>query len=372
MIREKRTTKAPPSYIIPKICYPRIRKKSKKKATEKAEYQLIPFPLKYVYENKNFLLYGDFALQEQNGRIVGVTGALNQFLNWRGVDIIREEKATILSLEVEKKFQMQLPPWQKMVERLLESDIPELSGWGNRIQDYSLKHENVYRALSGDVFTLNGLSEKELEGVSEERIKKMKRYFEIYPCCMFISEYNKRCSKMTNVWTNEKYLWELGYTLESFSTTLLQEGIPEMMPSDTACFMKVVFDNYFNAGDTPEIISEITMRNGYKRKVRSKMYYFPAYSNKIMTCYGVHIILGRVDPTVSDRPAEELPLNKNFLKKIIKKEKETNKFLGRYYNMSLNLPYSTMDKTCKIRHLEPVVKQEEDEYFDISEKTSCE
>jgi len=59
MEREKRQIKAPQGYIIPKVCYPRIRKKkAKKKPLEQASYQVIPAPIKFVYTNNCFALYG--------------------------------------------------------------------------------------------------------------------------------------------------------------------------------------------------------------------------------------------------------------------------------------------------------------------------
>lgn len=58
MERNKRDAKPPEPYIIPAICYPRIRKKKpKKKAPEKAQYQMIPYPLKFIYTQKIFCLY---------------------------------------------------------------------------------------------------------------------------------------------------------------------------------------------------------------------------------------------------------------------------------------------------------------------------
>lgn len=59
MERNKREAKQPEKYIIPAICYPRIRKKKhqKKRAVIQAEFQSIPFPLKFVYTQKVFAFY---------------------------------------------------------------------------------------------------------------------------------------------------------------------------------------------------------------------------------------------------------------------------------------------------------------------------
>jgi len=48
MERDKRQIKAPQEYVIDKVCYPRMRKKKpKKKIPQRAQYKIIPAPLKY-------------------------------------------------------------------------------------------------------------------------------------------------------------------------------------------------------------------------------------------------------------------------------------------------------------------------------------
>ena len=73
----------------------------------------------------------------------------------------------------------------------------------------------------------------------------------------------------------------------------------------------------------------------------------------------VLVILGR-DSTTMKRASEGMcEVNKNFLKKIIKKEKQMDKFTKKFYNVTLSLPYSNDHRICKIRELD--IKQEEAE-----------
>jgi len=59
MEREKRQAKPPPVYQIPKQCYPRIQKKKlKKSALKRADFQIIPAPLKFTCIASSFALYG--------------------------------------------------------------------------------------------------------------------------------------------------------------------------------------------------------------------------------------------------------------------------------------------------------------------------
>ena len=58
MERNKRQTKPPQIYVIHKACYPRIRKKKdKKKILERAQYQVIPTPMKFICIAESFALY---------------------------------------------------------------------------------------------------------------------------------------------------------------------------------------------------------------------------------------------------------------------------------------------------------------------------
>jgi len=72
------------------------------------------------------------------------------------------------------------------------------------------------------------MNEEKLIQISAEMEKKTEKLFKTYPCLLFGAEFEKSgSSRMSDFIFNEQYLWELGYTLETFSTTLLQEGIPE-------------------------------------------------------------------------------------------------------------------------------------------------
>jgi len=58
MEREKRQTKPPEGYIIPPVCFPRIRKKKPKaKKVHEASYQVIPVPMKFTSLASFYALY---------------------------------------------------------------------------------------------------------------------------------------------------------------------------------------------------------------------------------------------------------------------------------------------------------------------------
>jgi len=210
---------------------------------------------------------------------------------------------------------------------------------------------------------LNGLNEEKLREITELTQKKIQKLFEKYPCINFTSTTEKNSAKIKGMVFNEQYLQELGYSLESFATTILQEGFPRLMPIDTACCAKILIDNYYTLGsegaETPEIVSDIIIKNGYMRKIRYKMYYFPSYRNRAYDVSAVLVITGKERTVTMEEREEKCEMNKRFLKKIIRKEKEINKFMHKFYDRTLNLPYTSVHKVCRIRDLD--VKDEEEE-----------
>ena len=133
MERNKREAKPPEPYIIPPICYPRIRKKKpKKKAPEKARYQMIPYPLKFIYTQKIFCLYAvsspsiplfpslflpfskslqGIGLREYQGTLYTESSVLNEYIMYTGIDVKAEKNYKLFSVSIETKEEFKLPPW---------------------------------------------------------------------------------------------------------------------------------------------------------------------------------------------------------------------------------------------------------------------
>ena len=80
--------------------------------------------------------------------------------------------------------------------------------------------------MSSDEVIINGLTEKDLLKMAETTERKMSMFFKEYPCLCFIRDEERDYSGIKEICFNEQYINELGYSLESFATTVLQEGIP--------------------------------------------------------------------------------------------------------------------------------------------------
>jgi len=66
---------------------------------------------------------------------------------------------------------------------------------------------------------------------------------------------------------NEKYINEIGYSIDSFITAILQEGMPRVLPINTTCSAKMLVESFSNFGgnvtETPEIISDLPLKKGF-------------------------------------------------------------------------------------------------------------
>ena len=70
------------------------------------------------------------------------------------------------------------------------------------------------------------MNETELMEMTEKTERRLARLLKEYPCFYYISPIERTRSRMKEICCNEKYLNEIGYSVESFATTVLQEGVP--------------------------------------------------------------------------------------------------------------------------------------------------
>jgi len=364
MEREKRETKPPQAFVIDKVCYPRAKKKqSKRKGPQRAKYQVIPTPMKFSSIPSFFALYADIGLKIYQGSLHADTRMLNQYLDVREMKIVKEPDFRKINLSMEKKVQTTLPPWQHLVEGLLTSESNELKEWGVRIKEFSLNYEETNRALKRKELIIDGMNEEELLEITEKTENKIAKFFKEYPCICFTRTSEKNNSGIKEMSFNEQYINEIGYSMETFTSTALQEGFPRMMPTNTAYTAKNLVENYYSLGkegfESPETIADLLMKNGYMRRIRYKMFFLPSYRNKTYTVSSLVILLGKEKSIIKNEAEEVCEVNKTFLKKIIIKEKQMNKFMTKFYNKELTLPYLNRDKICKIRELDTVQNDEE-------------
>jgi hypothetical protein len=138
------------------------------------------------------------------------------------------------------------------------------------------------------------------------------------------------------------------------------------MPYDTQCSAKILIDSFYSVGgigcETPEIVTDLPLKNGFTKKIRYKTYFMGSFREDSYELHAIYVILGKEEDAHKEQQTEYL-LNKKFLKKMISKEKEANKFLNKYYGTSVNLPYTSINRTCQIKELIAAGKEEMEDDF---------
>ena len=72
---------------------------------------------------------------------------------------------------------------------------------------------------------INGRSEKELMEITQETERKMAKLFKEYPCIYYTCTAGRN-STFKDMCFNEQYINEMGFSLESYASTVLREGPP--------------------------------------------------------------------------------------------------------------------------------------------------
>ena len=365
--RERRLVKPPISYVIPKICYPRKRKrKPKKKLPEECNYQLIPCPLKFIYTCNIYRIYGDINLREHEGTLITDTTLLNHRLSCKDIQIIDGQDHKMVQLTLDINFQFQLPPWQLVTAKLRESESTELVRWANIIENYTLRYENMLRSFSNREANLNGEEEERLKIVDFESRKKLQKFFKKYACINFKTKFKNNNMHVTEICLNDKYLNELGYSIDSFTLTVLREGVPHLVPVNNTHTVQALMENYHNVENsseykTAEFNSSLTVKNGYSRRIKYKVYYLPTFEDGFIGYDCFVPITGKESPTyLSSENPSYCSLNKQFLDQMLTQEKESDGFLKKFYNTSIQQKYTTMDKVCKVKELKFIKQEDED------------
>jgi len=346
MIREKRRTTAPVPYEIPLICYPRKRKKKVK--LEKCRYEPIPFPLKFAYVGGVYHFYGGISLQEDHGRLITQTVLLSQCFKCDEVQVIKTPEQRILSMKLLKLPVFEYPPWQPMVEALKDPDKPEINRWADVLQEYCINYEDKMRQWSNEESFRKQFSEAKLIKMNKESEKRIEEYFKKYPCINFRCQLDNGRMQFNEIIINENYLDHVGYTIDSFATTTLRDGLPQLLPNNNIDAVKVYLDNYCSAEkndyQSPEFPADLTLRKGFARKVNFKAHYFTTYRDGTFGMDCIWIITNKQAPNFCNTLPIQPDLNHAFLKNAVSKEDQATQFLEQYYQTSFNAKYTNIDK----------------------------
>ena len=97
------------------------------------------------------------------------------------------------------------------------------------MKNFCERYEEIVNDL--ETFQYNGISQdlltlyKEMNDMTNNTRQK---FIKNYPCVEIKSQFKSGKIQITEVSYSEKFLLEIGHTLETFTTSVLQEGLPRL------------------------------------------------------------------------------------------------------------------------------------------------
>lgn len=274
---------------------------------------------------------------------------VNNCVNYRDVQVTKLANQKLITLFTERRKDVQPSDWQFLVNKLKSYNDAESSELAKTIQSFCQDYEQtVFAELRRE--DSNGQNESQSSKVDTRKTKLM----ENHPSICFTSVLNGQNDGLTEISINQKFLSEIGYSTDSFASTVLQEGIPQLMPYDsnvTESMAKILMGNFSAARQegfkTSEFEAPLLLKSGYVKSVKIQMNLFFKKEKSGVVMDVILTILSKKTPFFQEKALESC-LNSDFLHTMNFKEKEMAQFFSMYYNESPTLRYTNMNKVCRV------------------------
>jgi hypothetical protein len=202
-------------------------RKGKARLEPRCSFQVIPAPLKYSYPTQTHQLYADVILMEHHNSILTEPSLLNNFKFFKNIHINNTSGQKIVKLMPEDRTYEPVN-WKQVVERFENSDSTQIRAWAESVKNFCERYETIIRDY--EIAESSGLSSDMLKSYKEmtDKTDKLRQNLEKnYPCIEMKSQLRNGQIKLTEMNYSEKFISELGYSLESFASTVFEEGLPK-------------------------------------------------------------------------------------------------------------------------------------------------
>jgi len=127
------------------------------------------------------------------------------------------------------------------VERFENSDSTQIRAWAESVKNFCERYETIIRVIftskpnlipqkDYEIAESSGLSSDMLKSYKEmtDKTDKLRQNLvKNYPCIEMKSQLKNGQIKLSEMNYSEKFIAELGYSLESFASTVFEEGLPK-------------------------------------------------------------------------------------------------------------------------------------------------
>jgi len=334
--------------------------KGKARLEPRCAFQMIPYPLKFSYGPQQMhQLYGDVILMEHHDTVVTETSLLNHFKVFKHAQLIEYQSTKLIKVLVENKGGAPSINWHETVEKFRNSESSHIRSWVDPVKAFCERHERLLKEVEDMYY--NGCSSQRLQfykEMTEKTFQMRQNLNKIFPCIEVKSQIKDGRFQITELIYNEKFLNEIGHSLESFSSSIFQEGLPRLIPFESNCgslAAKLRLDKHLvvekEGYQSEDVETCLIMKSGYMKKVKLRFHYHSSFEKELLGFNIFATIVAKQKPFIDVSMHADHQVNKDFVRLMSNKEEEMTNFLSLYYNKAPELIYTNLDKVCKIKEI---------------------
>jgi len=320
---------------------------------------MVPLPTKFSYTNQIYELFGNIVLMEKDGVLITEPSLLNNCVNYRDIQISKFSNQKIVTIAAEKRKDSDLPSWKVLIDKLNNNSSNQESNlFGQLIQNYSDRFEDLL-SPSTQGSTPDHNKEDSFVDMAEVMEKKKMKLMETLPSICFTSHVKSLDDCSLEISATQKFLLELGYSIDAFASTVIQEGLPQIFScwqnNTMRAVAKMIMENYFNSSlegfQSDEFEAPLLLKSGYVKNVKFQIHLLLRKESVGFTMDTIFTILSKNTPFFQEKALDQ-QLNLEFLNLMNFKEIEMASFLSMFYQESPSLHYTNMDKICRIQEID--------------------
>jgi len=262
----------------------------------------------------------------------------------------------------------------ELMEKFEASEQSEQLQWHKTFKTFYQTYEKVMKRQSRKK-TKSDTRKRFYSKVDAKTREKTDYLYQNFPILQLKYRLRNHQSQLYEIVFSEAFIQEMGQTIDSFVSSVLKEGLPQLMPLNNPCstdLLRNIFNNYFtieNGGyEMPDLLSTLFMKNGYAKDVNYQISLLMNYETNTFGMDMIYALKAKGEPYLVNPKYVETTINETFLQKMCKREEEASHFLSMYYETDVERRYANYEKVCRIKELGPehvddeeiIVKKDED------------
>jgi len=378
MNTEKRIRKPPEKFEDIERKQPRKeRQLEKKRKVSGCDYELISVPQKFEDSGTLFLAHGNIPWSIKENEFECNMSLLNEFHLYRGVHVADYEGQKIVVVKTERRTDRRYIRWKTVVKKASQGGSRS-KHFATAVQGYC---ERVEQTANDYIHKVASLSvqkggKAKIAELKEEVDNKKRELVTKFPYFQCRSSFRGFQTELDEILVNERFLQIIGFSIETFISTVLSEGLPALLgmrlgsESDmttTQCRYGHQEGKY--KSEAPTIYFCLHSRSNFVQDAKITTYLLMNHDDTEYKCDLIYVLTDHNHqfslPPIYKGPA----LTSDYISFMMEREKQMEEFL-KYFKSDLGfIKFSNQHKICKIKEIQPI-KQEKIEEEEEEEKES--